>query len=65
MWHPIQLPNYMDCLISLFPKQSTLRGTFAFSNCHIIGLDTGNLVLIVFGPKNTFVLALDSATQRW
>jgi hypothetical protein len=24
-------------------------GTFFFSNCHIIRLDTGSLVLIVFG----------------
>jgi hypothetical protein len=28
----------------------TLTGTFTFSNCHIIGFDTGSLVLIVLGP---------------
>jgi hypothetical protein len=32
-------------------SQNSVRkhgGTFSFSNCHIIGLDTGSLVLIVF-----------------
>jgi hypothetical protein len=28
--------------------KKSLGGTFTFSNCHIIGLDTGSLVLIVF-----------------
>jgi hypothetical protein len=29
--------------------KKSFGGTFSFSNCHIIGLDTGSLVLIVFG----------------
>jgi hypothetical protein len=29
-------------------RKKSFRGTFCFSNCHIIGLDGGNLVLIVF-----------------
>jgi hypothetical protein len=33
-------------------------GTFSFSNCHIIGLDTGSLVLIVFGLKSPYQQAL-------
>jgi hypothetical protein len=29
-------------------QEKSFGGTFTFSNCHIIGLDTGSLVLIVF-----------------
>jgi fatty acid desaturase len=29
-------------------RKKCFGGTFTFSKCHIIGLDTGNLVLIVF-----------------
>jgi hypothetical protein len=30
-------------------RRKSFGGTFSFSNCHIIGLDTGSLVLIVYG----------------
>jgi hypothetical protein len=30
-------------------RKKSFGGTFSFSNWHIIGLDTGSLVLIVFG----------------
>jgi hypothetical protein len=30
-------------------RKKSFGGTFSFSNCHIIGLDNGSLVLIVFG----------------
>jgi hypothetical protein len=30
-------------------RKKSFGGIFSFSNCHIIGLDTGSLVLIVFG----------------
>jgi hypothetical protein len=29
-------------------RKKSFGGTFTFSNCHIIGSDTGSLVLIVF-----------------
>jgi hypothetical protein len=29
-------------------RKKSYRGTFSFSNCHIIGLDTGSLVLNVY-----------------
>jgi hypothetical protein len=29
-------------------RKKSFEGTFSFSNCHIIGSDTGSLVLIVF-----------------
>jgi hypothetical protein len=29
-------------------RKKSFGGTFSFSNCHIIGLDNGSLVLIVF-----------------
>jgi hypothetical protein len=29
-------------------RQKSFGGRFTFSNCHIIGLDTGSLVLFVF-----------------
>jgi hypothetical protein len=35
-------------------SKNSFGGTFSFSNCHIIGLDTGSLVLIVFGFTITF-----------
>jgi hypothetical protein len=31
-------------------RKKSFGGTFTFSNCHIIGLDNGSLVLIVFAP---------------
>jgi hypothetical protein len=40
-----------------FPKKCQEKffgGTFTFSNCHIIGLDTGSLVLIVFDMGDRF-----------
>jgi hypothetical protein len=30
-------------------RKKSFGGTVSFSNCHIIGLDDGSLVLIVFG----------------
>jgi hypothetical protein len=33
-------------------RKKSFEGTFTFSNCHIIGSDTGSLVLIVFGCVN-------------
>jgi hypothetical protein len=32
-------------------RKKSFGGTFYFSNCYIIGLDTGSLVLIVYGCK--------------
>jgi hypothetical protein len=31
--------------------KKSFGGTFCFSNCHIIGLDTGGLVFLVSGHK--------------
>jgi hypothetical protein len=40
-------------------NSESFGGTFSFSNCHIIGLDNGSLVLIVFdcaqkGPQEIY-----------
>jgi hypothetical protein len=37
-------------------RKKSFGGTFSFSNCHIIGLDTGSLVLIVFGLYRVYIL---------
>jgi hypothetical protein len=42
-------------------RKNIFEGTFFFSNCHIIGLDTGSLVLIVF-DKNQLAGNLNSHT---
>jgi hypothetical protein len=39
--------NITNCQNSV--RKKSFGGTFSFSNCHIIGLDNGSLVLIVFG----------------
>jgi hypothetical protein len=39
-------------------KEKSFGGTFSFSNCHIIGLDKGSLVLIIFG-SNLLCSSLD------
>jgi hypothetical protein len=44
------------------PPQNSVRKksfgrTFSFSNCHILGLDTGSLVLIVFVSRAHCYLA--------
>jgi hypothetical protein len=35
-------------------RKKKFGGTFTVSNCHIIGLDTGSLVLIVFGISHDY-----------
>jgi hypothetical protein len=40
-------------------KKKSFGGTFSSSNCHIIGLDNGSLVLIVFG-RNCSILIVDA-----
>jgi hypothetical protein len=32
-------------------RKKSFGGTFSFSNCHIIGLDNGSLVLIAFAQN--------------
>jgi hypothetical protein len=34
-------------------RKKSFGGTFCFSNCHIIGLDTGGLVFLVSGVTQT------------
>jgi hypothetical protein len=33
-------------------RKKSFGGTFCFSNCHIIGLDTGGLVFLVSGEDH-------------
>jgi hypothetical protein len=40
-------------------RKKCFRGAFSFSNCHIIGLITGSLVLIVFGVYLDWVNCID------
>jgi hypothetical protein len=44
-------------------RKNGFGGTFTFSNCHIIELYTGSLVLIVFGLHITVVL-ISTATGK-
>jgi hypothetical protein len=44
-------------------RKKSFGGTFSFSNCHIIGLDTGSLALIVFGMVHPFVAVTHSSTD--
>jgi hypothetical protein len=37
-------------------RKKSFGGTFGFSNCHIIRLDTGGLVFLVSGPSHVLVL---------
>jgi hypothetical protein len=52
----VELWNDVDNWKNITNSQNSVRkksfgGTFSLSNCHIIGLDTGSLVLIVFGDN--------------
>jgi hypothetical protein len=57
----LKLFDFRDCryLSQNIVREKSFGGTFTFSNCHIIGLDTGSLVLIVFAAgKISFYAAL-------
>jgi hypothetical protein len=52
----VELWNDVDNWNNIPNSQNSVRkksfgGTLPFSNCHIIGLDNGSLVLIVYGKK--------------
>jgi hypothetical protein len=42
----------MMCITGNSVRKISFGGTFSFSNCHIIGLGNGSLVLIVFVHNN-------------
>jgi hypothetical protein len=46
-------------------RKKSFGGTFSFLNCHIIGLDNGSLVLIVFGKYPiTLLSAMSICTSQ-
>jgi hypothetical protein len=55
-----QVKPKFDFKITYFSSKHQLSGvgTFTFSNRHIIGLDTGSLVLIVFDHNHSLAITI-------